>query len=367
MSQKSGKICIFLSNWIGDVIMSTPSIRLLHEHFGGQATFTVIGRPHLLQLLEGNSWIDQTIPFDPRGSELENRQRRVVRRLREERFDSMVLFPNSFRSALISWLGGARQRIGYGKQGRLMLLTHSVRPPDREIPLVDYYLNLTDAALPIIGARFGLTLPKRPVDASDRHRLELHTTPSEEKLGEEVWKSLGLRDPDKVVILNVSSANSLARNWPPDFAAKLARLIADQLDMDVLLNCGPGEVEIVRDVVERSKSPRVFSMADQPLNMHMGKICIKRARLTISTDSGPLHIAMAYGNPAIVLQGPTSETYIANPTVDLTVINRQLYCSPCLAKKQCPEKHHRCMLEITPEIVFEKVVEVLDSRKNPRE
>lgn len=367
MSQKNGKICILLSNWIGDVIMSTPSIRLLHECFGEQATLAVVGRPHVLQLLEGNSWIDQMIPFDPRGSESENRQNSVVRRLRKERFDSVVLFPNSFRSALLAWQGGARQRIGYGKQGRSILLTHAVRPPDREVPLVDYYLNLTEAALPFIEARYSLTPSERPAVSLDRRRLELSTTPEEEKLGDEIWNRLGLREPDKVLILNVGSANSLARNWPPDFAAELARLIAGQLDMDVLLNCGPGEVEIVRDVVERSKSPRVFSMADQPQNMHVGKICIKRARLTVSTDSGPLHIAMAYGNPAIVLQGPTSETYIANPTVDLTVINRKLYCSPCLAKKRCPEKHHRCMLEITPEIVYEKVVEVLEQHKNPRE
>lgn len=339
--------------------MATPSFRLLYEQFGHEATFTALGRPHLLELLDGNPWFDDTIPFEVHGSRPEFQQKSIIRRLRQEKFDAMVLFPNSFRSAMIAWLGGARQRIGYGKQGRSFFLTHFAKIPKQEVPLVDYYLSLADTAVEAIGGR---NFSAARNDTSDRHRLELHVTPEEEKLGDEIWKTLGLRSPDKVIILNVCSANSLVKYWPIDYAAELSQRITRQLDMDILLNCGPGEIDTVNEVAERSKSSRVFSMANLPMNMHTGKICIKRARLTVSTDSGPLHIALAYGNPAIVLLGPTSETYIANPTVDQTVISRYLPCSPCHAKRKCPEKHHHCMLEITPDIVFEKVVDILNRR-----
>lgn len=358
MSQKSRKICLFLSNWIGDVIMSTPSIRRLHEALGDEAELTILGRPHLLDLLAGNPWTSRSIPFDAHGMKKEYRQNEVVRTLRQEQFDGMVLFPNSFRSAMIARLGGARQRIGYGIQWRSLMLTHNVKPPEKEIPLVDYYLDLAEAAIETLAVRDDYQPPS--TDAASRYRLELRTTPEEEKLGDEIQNNLGLRDPEKVVILNVGSSNSPARSWPIDYAAELSRMIEHRLDMDVLLNCGPGEIGTVREIVEKSRSPRVFSLADQPLSIHTGKICIKRARLTVSTDSGPVHMALGFGNPGIVLRGPTSDTYTANPSADLNVVSRNLSCSPCFAKKQCPEKHRRCMLEITPELVFEKVVEVLE-------
>ena len=148
---------------------------------------------------------------------------------------------------------------------------------------------------------------------------------------------------------------------PPFFwciAARFAEMVVRQLGLDVLVNCGPGETAMAREVVARSNSSRVFSLADQPLNIHAGKICLKRAGLTVSTDSGPHHIASAFGNPTIVLLGPTRRNYIENPMVDRIAISRHLSCFPCYTKSSCPEGHARCMTEITPEIVFEKVLEI---------
>ena len=337
--------------------MATPSFRFLHEHLGENATFTALGRPHLLELLSGNPWFHDAIPFEVHGKRPEFHQKAVTSKLRQAKFDAIVLFPNSFRAAMIAWLGGVPQRIGYGREGRSFLLSHFAKHTKNEIPLVDFYLALAERATEAISGQ-AMTMEHGEPD----RRTELFITPEEEKLGDEIWQTLGLKTPDKVVVLNVCSANNLIKQWPVDYAVELSKRIARELDMDVLLNCGPDEQETVRDLARRTQSPRVFTMADLPLNVHTGKICMQRARVTVSADSGPLHMALALGKPAMVLLGPTSKTYIANPTLDQTVLSRHLPCSPCQARLKCPESHHRCIMELTPDMVFEKMVEMLNQR-----
>lgn len=336
--------------------MATPAIRLLYDRLHEEASLTVLGRPYIMDLYDGLPWFENRIVFYQKSLNVEHHQCQVIRQLRRERFDNAILFPNSFRTAWMAWWGGIRGRLGFSKSERSLLLTTSVPKPDREIPLVEYYLVLVETLLRELKPE---DPPCEPTKG--RLRMELRTTPEEEKLGDEIWSNLGLRSPDRVLMLNVSSSNSAVKNWPIDHATQFSRLVVDRLDYDVLINCGPGELEMARQIVRDSQRDRVFSLADQPLNIHAGKICLKRARLTVSADSGPLHIASAFGNPTVVLLGPTSETYIFNPEIERVVLSRHLDCAPCHAKTRCPKKHLRCMLEITPEIVLDSVVEILSS------
>ncbi|MDR3199752.1 MAG: lipopolysaccharide heptosyltransferase II [Planctomycetaceae bacterium] len=346
------KICVFLPNWIGDAVMATPTIRILYEYFNNSAVFTALGRPHILELLAGNPWFRHNIPLQVKNAPPEFSQSNIIRQLKLEQFDTALLLPNSIRSALIAWFGKIKKRVGYASLGRRWFLSTAVNIPTYEIPITDYYLNLADT---IIGKN-------APQNTLNRYRLELHTTPEEEKLGDDVWNNLALQPPEKVLVLNIGAASSIAKQFPHDHAVELARLITDQLGFDVLLNCGPHETRFVKEIVQLANRERVFSLAEQPLNIHTGKICLKRARLTVSTDSGPLHIAAAFGKPTLVLLGPSSETYIANPSLNQFILSRHLPCSPCYAKKKgiCPKKHHRCMRELTPQLVFERIRQIIN-------
>lgn len=339
-------IGVFLPNWLGDAVMATPAIRLLYERLGNEYELYALGRPVVLELFDGNPWFTGTIPLQARKPEPGHSFWDVVRTLRKKRLEHALLFPNSVRSALTAWCGRIKYRIGYAKEGRGMFLTTALKVPDGEIPLTDYYLKLTEP--------FTEQTVENDVNT---YRLELFTTPEEEQLGEQIWRNLGLRED--VLTLNVGSANSAARNWSEDYAVRFAQRVVDELNFDVLLNCGPGETELAERIVQRSQRDRVFSLAKQPLNIHSGKICLKRSRILVSTDSGPLHIAAAFGVPTVCLLGPTSETYIANPSVQRLTLSRRLPCAPCFAKQNCPEHHHRCMSELTPEWVFEQTKQLL--------
>src|SRR6187200_1680552 len=139
-------IALFLPNWVGDVVMATPTIRAVRTRFP-QARLLAICRPYVAATIDGAPWFNDVILFDKSGSR-ERREVGVIRRLRRERVDAAVLFPNSFRSAAVAALGRCRRRIGYDRFGRALLLTDVLQPHRDEngkrkpCPIIDDYNRL---------------------------------------------------------------------------------------------------------------------------------------------------------------------------------------------------------------------------------
>src|SRR4051794_15617687 len=106
-------IAVFLPNWIGDAVMATPALRALRRHFTDARMIGVL-RPYITGVLQGSPWLDEQIHLNTKGKWSE-RWLSGAWKLRRQRRDLAVLFPNSFRSALVAWLGGCRERIGYNR------------------------------------------------------------------------------------------------------------------------------------------------------------------------------------------------------------------------------------------------------------
>src|SRR6478672_5436605 len=109
------RIAIFLPNWIGDAVMATPTVRALRDHFPAAHLIGVL-KPYVAGTLLHAPWFDSHLLLDSTGP-WERRWPNVVMSLRRQRVDLAVLFPNSFRSALVAWLAGCRERIGYARYG----------------------------------------------------------------------------------------------------------------------------------------------------------------------------------------------------------------------------------------------------------
>jgi len=340
-------IGIFLPNWLGDVVMATPALRAIRRRFPRPSRLVGIVRPHLAELLDGTGWLDEQWYFDPRAQQPQWRRLALLRRMRRQRFDMVILLTNSLHTALLAWLGGARQRIGYVRDGRGPLLTGKVYPPRMNgrlvaMPMVRSYLALAEA----VGCP-----PESP-------RLELATTEAEEAAADAVWAALGVRGDGRLIALNCSGAYGAAKLWPAEHFAALSQKIVDHLDHDVLVICGPQERQIARDIVRHAARRRVFSLADQPVGISLSKACLRRSRLAVSTDSGPRHIAAAFGKPVITLLGPTLPVWIENPTVRAVNLQLPLDCIGC-SRRVCPLGHHRCMRELKVEMVYAEIEKVL--------
>ena len=337
------KIALFLPNWIGDAVMATPALRALRRHFAA-AEIVGVMRPYVADVLAGSRLLDRRVLLDPAGKRF-SRELAAAWQLRRERFDMAVLFPNSFRSALLAWVAGAKRRVGFARDGRAWLLTDPVpAAPRREPrPVLDEYLRLAQA-----------------VGCTDLSRtMELETSEEDDAAWNRFWQQL---DPalraHRVVCLNPGGAYGSAKHWPAESFGELARRIATELHRTVLVLCGPAERAEARRIVEVAGHPRVVSLADQAPSIGLTKAAVRACELLVTTDSGPRHFAPPFNVPVITLFGPThiawSETFYGRAVH----LQQPVPCGPC-QKRVCPEGHHRCMRELTVERVFEQVVAIL--------
>jgi heptosyltransferase-2 len=334
------KIAVFCPNWIGDTVMATPTFRALRRGLP-DATLTAVIKPHVAATLDGTAWFDEWIQYNQRSKRPEERTLAVLRRLRRGRFDLALLLPNSFRSALLARLAGIPRRLGYERHGRGALLTDVLHHPlDGEgrrlpTPIVETYLKLA--------RHLGCSV--------ESTRLELATTPADESAADRAWTELGLDADRPVVCLNTGGAFGPAKNWPTGHFAALARRLVEDSGAAVLVLCGPAERENAQAIVAASAHERVVSLADQTLGIGLTKACIRRAALLITTDSGPRHFATAFDTPVLTLFGPTHIAWTRTGHPLAWHVKYPVPCGPC-QRPSCPEGHHKCMRDLTPESVF---------------
>jgi heptosyltransferase-2 len=339
------KLAIFLPNWVGDAVMATPALRALREQFTSAEIIGVL-KPYVAGALEGAPWLDRLVFLNNRGPR-EQRWLSVALRLRREQVDVAVLFPNTFRSALVAWLAGCRRRVGYVRYGRGLLLTdrlqpiHDARGRPRPTPIIDAY-NL-------LARHLGCSSPS--------YRMELFTTPIDEAAADRVWQQARLAGYPEVVCLNPGAAFGAAKHWPTEYFVRLAQELVARRGSGVLVLCGPNERELARQIVAGADRSAVHSLADQPLSLGLTKACVRRADLLITTDSGPRHFAAAFDRPVVSLFGPTHIEWTETYHPRAVHLQKKVPCGPC-QQRVCP-LDHRCMKELTPREVFAAAEELL--------
>ncbi|MCY2963538.1 MAG: glycosyltransferase family 9 protein [Planctomycetota bacterium] len=193
-------------------------------------------------------------------------------------------------------------------------------------------------------------------------RMELAAQPQDQVALDSFWQVVRQERgvPERVVCLNPGGAFGAAKHWPSEHFGTLARRIATEYGRAVLVLCGPAERDVARDIVRFSNHPSVYSLADAPVSIGLTKAAVRSAELLVTTDSGPRHFAAPFGVPAITLFGPThplwSETYY-----ELGVsLQHPVDCGPC-QQRVCPQGHHRCLRDLSPDRVFGEVAAILSS------
>ena len=345
------KIAVFLPNWVGDVTMATPTLQAIRSHFGSRATMLGVMRPYVADVLSGTKWIDQKFFYDPRAQEPQLSCRNLVRNLRAEKPDSILLLTNSLRTGVLAWLCGASQRIGYAQYGRGPLLTDKLKfkkQGGRFVPASTMlgYLKLTQF----------LGCPQQT-----RWPLHLETSTEDELAADRVWERLNLPPGKEMIVFHNAGGwggRASSKSWPIDHAAQLARKIAIHDGLTVLFICGPQERAMAAKTVLAAAHPRVKSIADQSLSIGLSKACIRRSRLMVSSDSGPRHFAAAFGVPLVTLFGPTHTAWGDTNYAQMISLQQEVPCGPCM-QKTCPFGHHQCMKELTVERVYSAVNHLL--------
>ncbi len=343
-------LALFLPNWVGDTVMATPAIRAIRRHYPRPHRLIGIIRPKMQELLAGTEWFDDLWPWEPKWRGGSPNQWHLIVQMRRRPIDILVLFTNSLRTALLALLGGARQRVGFARDGRSWLLTTKLFPEKAggkvvPRPMVTTYLSLAEA----VGCP-----PESP-------HLELHLTPEERHLARLIFTKLKLQLTKRTVALVYAGAQGPARRWPAEYYVQLARYILAETHWQILVVAGPDDRQVAELIRDRINHARAQTMTELPhLGLSAAKACLAASDVVVTPDSGPRYIAAAFNKPLITLFGPTDPIWGSNPTINSADLFVDLPCRGCL-QPVCPLNHHRCMKELTPQLVFDTFCKVIEN------
>lgn len=313
------RILVVMPSWVGDVVMATPALRVLRER-RPEAHITALLRPGLAELLEGSTLVDALETSDARGA---FGPFDAGRRIRKGRFHAALLLTNSFSTALATWLGLVPRRVGYDRDGRGLLLTDALQAPrDRRgwqvVPAVRYYVHASEAM--VGGARTldylaPTSLTRAPLGAAEGTRLELSLSAVQESRARAVLDRGGVARSEAYALLN-PGGNNLAKRWPTDRFAQLADHLSEKHGLCVLVNGSPSERAVV-DAIWGACRRAPVRLTELGMTLGALKGVVRGARIMVTNDTGPRHLAAAFGVPLVSLFGPTDPRWTTIPVVPL--------------------------------------------------
>jgi len=331
-------ILVRATNWIGDAVMTTPALAALRSHYP-QAHIVLLANPLVAQLFSYHPAVDEVLIYDKKGEHRGWRGRlRLCAQLRARRFDAAILLQNAIEAALIAAGAFIPRRAGYVTDGRRLLLNYPVpvTAADRRLHHSDYYLTLLH--------RLGI--------GSNEGKGALQLACSDDELA---WARQRLGS-DNVIAINPGAAYGSAKRWLPERFAAVADELARRYDAAIVLTGGPAEVEIGRDIAAAMTGPVINTIATTSVRQMMALLAC--SRLLVTNDSGPMHVAAAFGVPIVAVFGPTDHTTTSPLAANVRIVRKATDCAPCLLR-QCPEDH-RCMTAISAADVIAAAAELLE-------
>jgi len=324
--------------------MSLPALRALRSRYP-DAQISVLAKPWVAALYEGERSIDRIVPLEgARGLRDWGLKWKAASALRKEGFDLAVLFPNSFESAAMAFLSGAKRRIGYARDARSFLLTDAVPLPVKgEIPRHErfYYLEMLRRA-GIIDA-----LP-------DVHEIRLDGAAAARTRGEALFTARGIGLP--IVGVSPGAAYGGAKRWLPERFAEAAFQLAERIGGSVAVFGSAGEKAMCDEVAAACGGTNFAGATTLREFIDMTAAC----NLFLTNDSGAMHIAAALGVPSVTVFGPTDETATGPSGAHARLLREPVGCAPCKLR-ECPIDH-RCMTGVTARRVVEEAVKLVAIR-----
>ncbi len=324
---------------MGDVLLTTPALRALRTSFPGSRLEMLVTRPGR-EILAGNTDVDETILLDKSSW---RPQVEIIGTVRGKHFELVIDFLCNPRTAVITRLSGAPNRLGYGI-GLRRLAYNIIKPRDEFADgkkVVKYAAEVNLDMVRYIG-----------VSASD---TTLRFTPTGEafKVADEFIRLNGLEGKD--IVAFSPSGSWPAKTWQVEKFARLADLMASTGNVKTLILWGPGEKGLAQRMSSLMKT--TSHVAPNTSVAEVGAL-IGRSALLVSNDSGLKHIAVALGTPTVTVYGPTNpKTW--NPALPIhRAVSAQVGCLSC-DRNECDDM--RCMNELSPEDVFSVAREMLVS------
>ena len=351
------------TNWVGDSILSLPALKRARLEFP-QAQITLLVLPWVAGIYEGCTAVDDIWLYDRKGLHRGvSGKLRLIRELRERRFDTALLFQNAFEAAVLTRLASIPVRAGYDRDGRGWLLSHrvGVDPHVSTLHQSYYYLDLLEQLLGC--ARTARGLAPKPVSqflAEAMPDITLTVSQERKDAARSRLKSQGVDFNRTVVGVNPGAFYGSAKRWLSERYAEVLDRLIEEREASVVIFGSANEVAIAEAIRSGMRRRPVILSGRTELSELIAMIAC--CDLFLTNDSGPMHLAAALRVPTLAIFGSTDEIATGPMSPTAVVLNKRVECSPCLLR-ECPIDH-RCMKRTTVDEVAHQAFRMIDADVN---
>jgi ADP-heptose:LPS heptosyltransferase len=318
-------ILIIRLSSLGDILLTTPLLRSLVNHYPGIKIDFLI-KEQYSDAIRYNPNIRTIFSY--------NSSAELIQSLKSNSYNLVVDLQNNARSNKItSKLNASVRKFKKQSIDKFLLVNFKIN-------------NLKNA--PGIPGRYSHAIPGFEPDNSGN---EIFFPPEATCEITGSTKNIGI----------APGSRHLTKMWPKEYYVELAKMLISQ-GYKIFLFGGKSDREICRQITLETGSAVDLSNEDNLLDTALN---MKECSLVICNDSGLMHTATAVNVPVCVFFGSTVKEFGFTPhkTKNLILENKLLSCRPCshIGRESCPLGHFRCMLEITPKVVFERILTLLNS------
>lgn len=333
------KILVIHTAFIGDIVLSTPLLKRIKEIYP-EVKITYVTTPIGATILRNNPNITEIIEYDKRGNHSGVKGLLALgRRLRYENFN-MVLVPHRYlRSSVLAWLTRSPKRVGYDAASGSCLFTDKIR--------YDKSRHEVEKLLSFLG--------DVPSDVREKYPIELYPSKKDVDTVDKIWSENNFGDEEVIAV--APGSKWFTKKWPLEYFNEVIDLLVKNGNKVVVIG-GKDElhlnVKIQQGVLDLRGKTTLLELAE----------VLKRTKLVLTNDSSPIHIASAFKNTSILaIFGPTVKEFGFFPwSSNSEVLEvKELSCRPCAIHggDKCPKGHFKCMLDIKPKQVYEKILQIL--------
>ena len=310
------------------------------------ARIDLVIAPYSSDVLHGIPYVDNLIVYDPATKHQDSRgQHRTlsakiafIRKLRAARYDKAYVLKRSFSSALIAFLSGARERIGFDTEYRGFLLTKRVQYRKDRHEIHNFLEVLKADGAPVTSDHLEAWLSEDEISFAEKFLVQEKCPPKSRLVG-----------------IHPFSA-SPGRTWYRGRFVEVANALQQRWGVTILLFGGGRDVEAASEMAKQIRPRPIMAVGRTDLRQTMA--LLSKCSLLVCNDSGVMHLAATLNVPLVALFGPQTPRLFGPWGRQCAVLTKRFPCSPCNQKfftecKPSPEGMPPCIEAITVEEVIE--------------
>ena len=375
-------------SYIGDILHATPAARWIKEHYPDAKLHWIV-TPSMVELLEGNPYVDEIIPWERDEYEAHSKKLHIPTmwrmwwelkaKLEPYKFDVAVDVQGRLITGLVLLASGAPIRLGLGGTKELNWLFTNYKTKPSTDHVIKRYVEVAQLLKEAVTKQANLETPLKPVDngldtetlhtvsAKKMYHMDFYVPSKLHTWAEEQWKtidnhsSLNRGEVEKPLRVGLVLGTSWAtKEWPQEKWYSLIKSL--QYRANFVCLGGPKEATQYKSLLDSLTAEGIdhimLNMLGKTTLQEVGAL-IESCDVVVTADTGSLHIALALDKPVVALFGPTDPKLWGPLTGTFKVlVNDELDCLGC-RKRRCPKPDQYCMSGIEPVRVKKAIFELI--------